>query len=147
MTIGYEDDRGGRALGGSIEAGHNHIETECMGQIGMRDDHPIEAGFAEFGDTLGDRSVQSPARFPDDSRPDCDRPVGDLLVVADHVHGSGGRCGHDCTSHGSCELDALRWAECSCETTLGNTECLDGDEDCDALTLTGHEAECRGAGR
>jgi hypothetical protein len=63
------------------------------------------------------------------------------------VHGSWSPCGNDSASHGSCEPDTLRWAQCSGETTLGNTERLDRDEDSDTLTLTGHEAECRGAGR
>ncbi len=167
VTVGHEHDgvvsnpRGviGGVMGGDISgvsderlaAGcqdvHHGIEAEGMGKVRVGDDHPVEAGLAEFDDSLGDGGVQTPARLPDYRRPDADRPVGNLGIVTDDVHGAGNPCGHDCTGHRSGEFDSLGGEQCSGETPLGHAERLDRDEDCDSLTLTGHEAECRCGGR
>ena len=140
---GFSD---GRLVAGRQDV-HHGIESESMGKVRVGDDHPGEAGLAEFGDSLGHSGVQSPAWFPDDSRPDADRPVGNLRIVTDDVHGSWKPCRHDCSGHRSGEFDPLGREQCSGETPFGHAEPLDRDEDCDSLTLTGHEAECRCEGR
>lgn len=89
----YGDDIG--AIGMSIRddddnllPGRNgeSIEIHGVGEICVGDDHPIEAEFGEFGDSVSDRAIESVTRLPENDGADRPGPLGDVIVIADDMH-------------------------------------------------------------